>query len=503
MGKAEPLSKLLRLGTAPVARGSSGLLSTEALLARAATIATQLPVATPGSEVAFSFDFDMVSCAAALFATWSKGHTAVLPEDGTVVSLKPLLERKRNVAFLHDTGVGLGICVPTLLASSEHTSVLDWQVSQDDLVVLRAFRGTTFGEPLEATWTADELVTELDRIVLGSEAVVDWSSLLCVASCFTPTAVAGLFLGLLAPIRRGVPFQEKRMTPLEFCNSSDAILQALVASPAHSRSLGQVLCASQHTGAAPRVLLCSGGELDTKSRGLLSTQGVDLVRVPELALALQADSIVDNVRNVLLCDPDVADVAVASVGDGASLVVLVLACAASLAEASLRARIGENIPAHGAFRLRILQAIPRDLNGSFPDWRTYLYFKFGRNGAPLDFELGWQECREAAPDTRRFRTSLPENFAYFAGHYTDYPVLAGAAQIKVLVQACIQLVDPGATHVSQLRGAKFLARIAPGDQLEVTVVTRPRPGEFSFEVWRDKTRCSAGTILYSLEGEGV
>lgn len=501
MGKTESLSELLRLEAAPVARGENGPISAEALLARAAAIAAQLPDASPGSEVVFSFDSDMVSCAAALFATWAKGHSAVLPEDGALVSLNPLLQRKSNVAFLHDTGVGLGIFVPSLLASSEHTLSLDWELSRGDLVVLRTFRGATFGEPIEATWTAEELLAELDRILSESESEVDWSGLHCVSTCFTPTAVAGLFLGLLAPIRRGVPFSEKRLTPLDFCGSNEVAPRALVASPAHARSLAELLCAPQQTGVAPRILFCADGELDAKSHEVLLSHGVQLAPVPELAFARKVDPVAENVQNALLCTSDVSDAAAAAVGDGDSLVLLVLACADPLAEASIRERIAEQLPKGGAFRLRLLEEIPRDINGHFPDWRAYLYFKFGRNGAPLNFDLQWQECEESTPNTRRFRTCLPENFAYFAGHYTDYPVLAGAAQIKVLVQACIQLVEPSATHVRQLMAAKFLARIAPCDELEVTITTRLRPGEFAFEIWRDRTRCSAGRILYSEEGE--
>ncbi|MFT7677410.1 MAG: hypothetical protein ACI8QC_001388 [Planctomycetota bacterium] len=449
------IEQLATRGEQAVAYRGEQAISANELLHQAGAIAAQLPDASPGSEVAFSFERDHAACVAALLATWAKGHTAAVPEDGTRETIMPLLTHPRNVAFLHDTGVGLGVHVPTLLADCEHQQAPEWQARPTLQVALLAHAQPIIGAARVQAWTQTTLLAELERLMQDQPEHV--------ASCLTPTAMASLLLGTLASLNSNGTFEALMVEP-----GSPNIPREhrLIAAPAQRRAL----------------------------------KGGRFVEQPRLPLEQKPQALTVQLESALLALDEVQD-AGAALLPGGDPCALVLVAAPAHMEPQLHEAIASCLPKQTSYKLRLSPALPRVTNGHLPDWRIYLAFHYGANGAPLDCELTWTETADSEPTRRRFRTQLPENYAFFEGHYRSYPVLAGAAQIHELAQACIKLVNPDLGGVRRLSAIKFTGRIQPQDELDVVVIPGAMPGGYRFEIMRADKGCSSGRIEYFTDTE--
>jgi hypothetical protein len=102
----------------------------------------------------------------------------------------------------------------------------------------------------------------------------------------------------------------------------------------------------------------------------------------------------------------------------------------------------------------------------------------------------------------RFRTTVPVDFFGFAGHFPSYPVLSGAVQLHELVRPCLRATC-GTSDATTFQDLKFLARIAPGDTVEVVVRHNEPRAVWEFEILRGTTRCSAGRVALRAAGEAA
>lgn len=94
----------------------------------------------------------------------------------------------------------------------------------------------------------------------------------------------------------------------------------------------------------------------------------------------------------------------------------------------------------------------------------------------------------------RYRTTVPRDFFGFAGHFPGYPVLSGAVQLHELVLPCLRAAV-GTASIAAFRDLKFLARIAPGDTIELLLRRDEARGSCEFEIVRGTVKCSAGRVL--------
>ena len=109
--------------------------------------------------------------------------------------------------------------------------------------------------------------------------------------------------------------------------------------------------------------------------------------------------------------------------------------------------------------------------------------------APLTFAAVTPTDSEGA----RYRAAVPIDFFGFAGHFPGYPVLSGAVQLHELVLPCLRAVLGDTFAVTAFHDLKFLARIAPGDTVEVAL--RPAAGRCDFTITRGDVRCSTGRAV--------
>jgi len=477
----------------PVAFGPSIPLSFAALLRHAGTVAAALPDPSPGSHVAFAFGRDRGACIAALLGAWARGHAVALPADARRQSVAPVLERAEVVAFVHDTGVGRGIDVPRLLAVPDAAGQALAELPLPG--GLAAFASEPSGSTAAVRFTGDMLAAQIDALIRQ----VALPQAVRVITSGTPTFLPGLLLGALAPLRLGGAFGVD--TPVGPAATAALVrahrAQVLVSAPFQLRELARL---SAGELAPLALVVVAGGNLDDRTllalrhrHGLVvravPSPGVDVAAPAEAALTA-----------ALLGIDGVLDAATALAGDAAGDATRLLAAVAApgVADEVLVARLGALHPANTPPLLRRLDVLPRDPNGGLS--RSMLFSLLGcrADGTPQCRTLTWQHdaAQAAATSCHRFTTRLPAEFFAFAGHFPSYPVLAGAVQLQELVLPCLRRVRPDARELTGVVDLKFLARIAPGDEVEVALCSLPAGDAVLFVISRGTTRCSSGRLSF-------
>jgi 3-hydroxymyristoyl/3-hydroxydecanoyl-(acyl carrier protein) dehydratase len=174
--------------------------------------------------------------------------------------------------------------------------------------------------------------------------------------------------------------------------------------------------------------------------------------------------------------------------------------AAVVAPGWSEARLLEALGAHA--RGVALQCVPEIWRGSTGKPRRGAVFQlFGRtaDGTPLGTTPIWQtETRSSngEQEQRVYRALLPDDYVFFSGHFTGYPILPGAAQLSELVVPCVRRACPALVALAHLSRLKFLERIAPGQTVDVVLTGRPGEASFEFAIRREQTVCTSGRVTF-------
>jgi 3-hydroxyacyl-[acyl-carrier-protein] dehydratase len=95
---------------------------------------------------------------------------------------------------------------------------------------------------------------------------------------------------------------------------------------------------------------------------------------------------------------------------------------------------------------------------------------------------------------------VPEDYAWYAGHFPGYPIMAGVVQLHELVMPAVASVHPGLGELRSVTNVKFHKRIVPGDALELSLSWPDAAADgglpFDFEIRRDAKVCAAGRLTY-------
>ncbi len=440
---------LLRASGDAVLEGSAGgTVTVTELLAQAAAVAAVLPAPRPGSHVAFAFERDRHAFAVALLGTWLAGHAAALPETASRVVVAPVLAREEVVEFLHDTGAGRGHYVPGLLRDGSRFS---------------AVAAAAPGAGDEVAWTGFAL---------------DWQGALR-SDAYSVAATRRC----IEDVRAGAT-AESRAAARALCPMYPPALVAALLIPL--REAGRV------TGAVtgdPRA-----GAVGVRSVSSLAELVPPAHREPVAdalaGAALEVDGIADAVALRLSAEAD-AGHAVAVVGDSES---------AGAKGDAVRARLAAMQKA-GAVAVHEVAEIARDANGRPQRNAVLAACHRDRTGVRLTcalrFEPAPADASALGAGWQCYRVHVPPRYAFFAGHFSGYPVLAGAVQLHELVLPCVRRANPALGDLRRLNGLKFAARIAPGDTLTVAVLAPPGSGRVEFCVRRAATRCSFGRLEFA------
>jgi acyl-coenzyme A synthetase/AMP-(fatty) acid ligase/3-hydroxymyristoyl/3-hydroxydecanoyl-(acyl carrier protein) dehydratase len=186
------------------------------------------------------------------------------------------------------------------------------------------------------------------------------------------------------------------------------------------------------------------------------------------------------VQEALQQHPAVEDAAVFAMpaGGGRGQKLLIVLTPATLDCAAIRAELLQRFhPSVIPRRLQSLAKLPRTQNGKLSRARL-LEALDGAGSAHADRPGAHWSAHPLPPaedGTQSYRVRLAHDASWFDGHFTNYPILAGAHQLQQLVCPAVERMQGHSCTPVELRRLKFSHRIQPGDTITVSV--RPVPGQ--------------------------
>ena len=457
--------------------------SNQVLRSRVARVHAALPAPRPGSFLVFAFDDDRAAFLAALLASWSKGHAIALPADPRRGSVAPVLSLSASALLVHDSGIGLGLDVRALLASppaANAPEVADVPFTG----ALTTWARDARGDLCSRSWSAASLSALVDEALAGLRLPAGAT----VWNAFRPACPHALVPGWLAPLRAGCRLvggtgldvtalaHELEQRNVHTLVAPAALLRALSLRPRRELERLQVVTAD-----AP---------LDARTLGRFAASGTRVVELPGCTTAA-APGAEARLQHAVLELDGVVDAAVAVVDRGGMQFFCDVDAPQHTADELLRALPA---PFRAHTTLRCVDQLERDADGQVA--RDALLRSFGRasNGEVPSTRLHLTQTAVTG-DGARFRTQVPADFFAFDGHFPGYPVMSGAVQLHELVLPCLRTALGARCEATAFADMKFLARIAPGDTVDVTLRWGEQRTNAEFEITRDGVRCSAGRVV--------
>lgn len=218
--------------------------------------------------------------------------------------------------------------------------------------------------------------------------------------------------------------------------------------------------------------------IDLASHTAIDAAGLPIAGVPDTTSAHQ------QTIDAMLANDGITDAAVTCTEDGRVLTALAGPRANELAGKTPNALAWNDIP--------------RDPNGQVLAPEIFLAFGLGRSGNEVSKELNWQ-YGPIEPTQASMRCHVPTNYVFYEGHFTNYPVLAGGAQLHELVLPCLRQLCDALPQLERLDSVKFLARVTPGDVIDVVVRTADDRQLVTFEVRKanEDVRCTSGRLHFA------
>lgn len=449
--------------------------------AKAAALAGELPPALPGSLVAFAFEHDHADFLVALWAVWQRGHDVALPHDARRHAVGPTLLLPEVVAFVHDTGAGTGLCVP-------HRPWPEAECFGSSAPVgsLVACAPDQSGRLQRTPLARAELQFQLS--MFRSRGFVAAGDRLLTT--YAPGHLPALVPGLLGPLQSGASIVSAVALGMPQLLERLGAHRAthLLTSPDRLRDLAQ-----QPGGALASLRrVFTLGQVDAMTAAQLRARhGLEVVELgagnatePPFAAALFAR-------------PDVDDVAFVQVVPPAepSPRWFVVVAGRSLPRAELAALAAAACPGEAAPVLTTVERLPRDVNGELP--ANAVLHASGRtaDGRVPNRAIAWSEP-VVVGDSWRATASLPGDFAGFEGHFFGHPVLSGAVQLHDVVLPALCAAVGAEVQVTEFGELKFLARIQPGETLDVHVQLAADRAAASFALQRGDVRCTTGKAAW-------
>lgn len=486
-----------------VAFGTRGERRTEDLLRDVAHVARALPAAPKGAQVTLVIRKDRYTLAVAILAAWLREYVPVLPPELDRDAITALADAPETVCVLHDTASGIPLQIDELLAQRERGTPLALQAIHQLSGESRSYARTAQQKLAAQSWASDWLGQ--------ARTLVEALALPAGARCATSVGsehAHGIVLGVLGPLLSGAALLRDTLPARALgAELSAQAIDVLFTVPAHVPAL---LEGAQGTRVALERAWSALGEvpdeLAARARDVLGCALHDLVRVaPQVGVLLgrepgrtvDAGSALEaRVEQLLRAQPGVRDTAAVLCERGTASQLCVALVGESLDLAQLKALLAAQLP---ALDLLIVNRIRRDGVGRAP--RNDLLRQFGLkpDGSAVNFALQWGETsvgEEAGNRSYRSRVHVPMDYGYYDGHFTGYPILAGAAQLNELVLPCVRRAWPELGALAQMSRLKFTGRIQPGETIDVVLSQRAGSASVDFSLKRGETLCSAGSLSF-------
>lgn len=532
-----------------LADGTLGARSVDDFLHDAARVAAALPAPTPGSQVLFVIRHDHYALACALVACAVRGHALALPPEIGRESITRLAEDPRTAVIAHDTPSSIGVRVDRVLADAAPVAPLTRLTLAEASLAVRLFFRTGSAQLSEVERVPGAWLAE--AAALAPRLGIDPGAR--VASTLAPGQPFAIVLGILAPLLRGGVLVRDVLPQAARAPKLDQLdPHVLVSVPSHLRELarapGPRRVRSYVSGLArlaPELKAQLGAVAalhdvlydDALGALALRAEGGPMVPLPELSaraegatltlagpwlhgpttlavegqhdgfeplppgddtLPLPAGRVVDAaaLAAALLLIPGVHDAALAVAPEAEGRPRRVVAALVAEPEAmpavehALASALAGGPPAE---HLRVAY-LKRDSSGRIPRADVLRLFRLRADGSALAYAL---PPFDRPDDARaRFDVQIPDDYAYYDGHFTGYPILAGAVQLSELVMPCVRALAPSLGPLREVLRLKFTGRIQPGQRVTVELSPRGDGRNVDFTIKREASACAAGTLVF-------
>ena len=142
-------------------------------------------------------------------------------------------------------------------------------------------------------------------------------------------------------------------------------------------------------------------------------------------------------------------------------------------------------------RYRFVAELPREPTGKLR--RDALLALFESREAPSGFEWG---SRSLDGDRLRASVRVPAELVYFRGHFDDWPVLPGVAQLGLLAVHEALTAWPELTALRAVRRLKFKRPVEPDHVLEIEL-HRKDATRVDFSLAHEGELCSSGSLFFA------
>ncbi len=472
------------------------------LLRDAARVSGALEGADRDRTALLIFRRDRYAFSAALLGALGAGFRVTLPADTGRETVLALAQRSSTGPVLHDTLSGAPIRVDALLDAPSGATLDAFEVPPDsariELVVSPADEGLRSVELTLGQLCAEALAL-VDSLSLGPQSLI--------FSGLPASQRSGLVLGILCPLLCGAAFAREPV-----CDVS-ALAEALDA----TRAGVWVTVPAQLSDALTRERRSLSGLVAVVSAAVPAEDSLRAACAEHLGLPIQ--QVLDHppsggrTRERGLSDVEAKLRACAGVRDAALVVpergpyagrVLAWVDAqpfvteASLRETLREVRVGPLEPA----RILIRDRVPRDALGEVRRAALLRGFTLRADGEPLRMDVDFGEHEARLIDGRAehvFHLHVPEDYAYFDGHFPGYPILPGAAQLGELVMPCVRRVRPALGQLSAMSQLKFLGRILPGDEVQVVLAFREAEATVDFTLRCRNAVAATGRLTFTAQ----
>lgn len=210
---------------------------------------------------------------------------------------------------------------------------------------------------------------------------------------------------------------------------------------------------------------------------------------------------IQEVEDSIREQPNVEDAAVVAIpaegGRGHQLLAAIVPASHDVAELK-KALLKKFEPTCLPRRFLCVDSLPNETNGKMPRDRLLRLFGLQADGRPMNWKLEWGQStlsrREDGTESLEISVRVPEDYAWFEGHFEEYKVLAGAAQLKELILPVVARAFPELGSVTAMNRIKFSGRIRPGNSLIVRVERGKKRERVEFEIRKRTEVCSHGIL---------
>jgi 3-hydroxymyristoyl/3-hydroxydecanoyl-(acyl carrier protein) dehydratase len=500
-----------------VAFGAHGSRTVDDLLRDVTTVSLALPARAKGSEITLVIRADRYALAVAILAAWARDYVPILPPELDRDAITALASAPSTAAVLHDTASGIPLQIAALLAQTGASTSAPLTASAWQGLASRSHGyARTLDRALAPTSWGNDWLAQARALceLMSPEPGARW------ATSVGTEHPHGIVLGVLIPLLTGGAFLREPLAPRALAAQlAQQQIDVLVSVPAH---LPELLAGVAETPAKLKRVVSA---LEPLAEPLLRKASAVLgAAVSDLSPAAARIPILRCLDNEGACsDVEALDSAPAArlehflrtragIHDAAVVAVSAaqgpLLCAAVVGEGldmrALRTVLATEADTRALnIELLALNRIRRDGIGRAQHNELLRQFGLRPDGTAVNLALEWGETtvRENGSNLeQRTRVHVPADYAYFDGHFTGYPILAGAAQLAELVLPCVRRARPELIRLTQMSRLKFTGRIQPGETIDVVLNMRPGTATLDFALKRDETLCSAGTLAFALVG---